>query len=91
MVSRDSIILGLSSASIAATESQFSLSSESSSRSSSLIVPRAAVSLPSVFLPADWGGITAARFPNRRAGLCLALPVAPAPHPQSPGVEPRLL
>ncbi len=38
MVSKDSITLGLSSASIAATESQFSMSS-SSSRSLSLIVP----------------------------------------------------
>ena len=43
MVSKDFIILGLSSASIAATESQFS-SSSSLSRSFSLIVPSPAIS-----------------------------------------------
>src|SRR3974377_2413225 len=44
MLSKDSITLGLSSASTAATENRLSLSSSSSSRLLSLIIPWAAVS-----------------------------------------------
>ena len=51
-MSKDSITLGLSSASIAATGNQLSLlSSPSSSTSFSPAVPRASVSVPSVFSP----------------------------------------
>src|SRR3984893_11663328 len=59
MVSKDSITLGLSSASIAATESQFCMSS-SSSRLLSPIVPSVAVSSPSARSSVGLNGVAGA-------------------------------
>src|ERR1700730_914054 len=59
MVSKDSITLGLSSASIAATESQFSMSS-SSSRLLSPLVPSVAVSSPSARSSVGLNGVAGA-------------------------------
>src|SRR5262249_48087598 len=73
MVSKDSITLGLSSASIAATESQFSSSSWSSSRLLSLIVPSASTSSPVARSPAGLNGVAVAGA-VAGAGICGGLP-----------------